>query len=747
MTFEYPEIKDKKDTKDTGWEENTLNDEGDTIGNCHSDELTILKKNGTAKQSPIDINTKSVHECNLMCSLSFNYKPSKCKIRKDKQNIIILDWDHDSSITFNNKNLPLQKIYFHTPSHHLIDGNSSVMEINLYHSLSDDFLPEGKGFDTNQENIDGKHADVKESVNNNDFIKKKGVIVSILVNEGVSHEGSKVNKFLSQFITNTKFRDLSYKVNKDNFTEIQVSDNWNIEDLLPDKKSFFSYEGSLPMPPCFETFDWIVFEQHVNIMKDYIDILREEGNPNGYRNVHPLNNRLVFYSHSVEIKDEEEEKVETKADMINKMIAPIRISTNTRSGVDYRIGARKIINSYRNSKYNVDESELKTINNAWDELGKSGEQDLSVDEIIELEEEDYEKYHDYVKNMVFDAKMFSFYNYLDLYLDSKKIKDSTLREHIKTSLENEDVPEDFNQILEKASIELSNLNSNLEFFKNGEEDVHYTWNQIRENIKKNKFNGENINKITKNIKDIEDIEDINVKEMLFLLMNWNIDIYQNSQFINLLDFIDSKEEKFSINEFILNEFNKINEESNKKSNKESEEIKEVIFKFKGEDLTYTLEGDECQTWGSNEVHYEGSLFNLFKKNIRLSKKGYDFDEMNADLKKLARDGVLNNSSTGKWKPHNKCRDPGGVKGAPWCYTKNPKKRWDYCMIPDRVGNSRRYLILVIFILLIIASIALVKVIFQQELFSKLIASLTGANFVSNAVFKANQVVNNIKAAT
>ena len=125
---------------------------------------------------------------------------------------------------------------------------------------------------------------------------------------------------------------------------------------------------------------------------------------------------------------------------------------------------------------------------------------------------------------------------------------------------------------------------------------------------------------------------------------------------------------------------------------------------------------------------------------------FDF-EMNTDLKKLARDGVLNKSSTGKWKPHNKCRDPGGVKGAPWCYTKNPKKRWDYCMIPDRVGNSRRYLILVIFILLILASISLVKIIFQQELFSKLIASLTGANFVSNAVFKANQVVNNVKAAT
>ena len=70
-----------------------------------------------------------------MCGLSIEYKPSKCNISKDNQNIINLDWDENSSITFNNKKLPLQKIYFHTPSHHLIDGNSSVMEINLYHSI------------------------------------------------------------------------------------------------------------------------------------------------------------------------------------------------------------------------------------------------------------------------------------------------------------------------------------------------------------------------------------------------------------------------------------------------------------------------------------------------------------------------------------------------------------------------------------------------------------------------------------
>eukprot|EP00058_Branchiostoma_floridae_P001715 XP_002587203.1 hypothetical protein BRAFLDRAFT_241616 [Branchiostoma floridae] len=29
---------------------------------------------------------------------------------------------------------------------------------------------------------------------------------------------------------------------------------------------------------------------------------------------------------------------------------------------------------------------------------------------------------------------------------------------------------------------------------------------------------------------------------------------------------------------------------------------------------------------------------------------------------------------------NYCRNPSGAE-APWCYTTDPKKRWDYCSIP------------------------------------------------------------------
>ena len=67
------------------------------------------------------------------------------------------------------------------------------------------------------------------------------------------------------------------------------------------------------------------------------------------------------------------------------------------------------------------------------------------------------------------------------------------------------------------------------------------------------------------------------------------------------------------------------------------------------------------------------------------------------------------------------------------------------MVPDRAGNMKKYLLFVIFIMLIVISVYLVKMIFRHELFSQLIAKLTGAEFATEAVFKANQVANTIKS--
>ena len=81
--FEYPEINKGTNEKNEHWGEKK--NKGETIQNCHSEELLGLgRKNKTkGKQSPININTSSVQDCHLMCQLEINYNPIKlCKIYK-----------------------------------------------------------------------------------------------------------------------------------------------------------------------------------------------------------------------------------------------------------------------------------------------------------------------------------------------------------------------------------------------------------------------------------------------------------------------------------------------------------------------------------------------------------------------------------------------------------------------------------------------------------------------------------------
>lgn len=205
-------------------------------------------------QSPINIDTELIEECKDLCELECMYNPSPCKVEfKEGQNLRIL-YDSDAGILFKNTFFKLKEITVHTPSLHQIDGNYADCEICLIHSASD------SAYDDN------------------------GVIISCLYNQGNYY--GKAETFLNQFINTIKINETE---------TVDVSPDWSADMLLPDKKSFFLYNGSLPFPPCSKKMNYIVMDTIGNIGPMNLSLLQNNLGKN-IRPINTLDGRQVYYN-------------------------------------------------------------------------------------------------------------------------------------------------------------------------------------------------------------------------------------------------------------------------------------------------------------------------------------------------------------------------------------------------------------------------------------------------------------------
>lgn len=785
MTFEYPEINKNKEINsklgDGPFTKDSLDWKNPT---CNSNEVTSPSSETKAlssKQSPININTEAVHECHLLCKLDLNYKPSKCNVERTEQGIIKFNWDSGSSIDYNNNTYELKHIQIHTPSLHHIDNKSSEMEINLYHynhaNMEEVYQEnrhtgeEGTTKKSDMEKIKDKHLpDVLKDEHphtdthpeNKGFKSERGVIISILVNNSSTSSkngetmASRPNMFISQFIHNQKFLDLKKKSKGEHETrDIEVHEDWNVTDLLPKSKAYYTYEGSIPFPPCVENFKWVVFEQHIDVIEEFINILRSEGNPQGFRNLHPLNNRVVYYNNNIEVKSSEAEgeKGTNKHDEVKKILAPIRIKVDNRTGYEYRQRAKDIIASYTSgskSNYMNDDTVLISINKSWDDVGKIGYEEVFLPDILNNYMDDADTLTSegkhFTKYIVFDSASYDG----DYFIKTLPLLDLTLEPNGKEIIIDADTSTKVN-IIEIVK-EMNKL-----FAEIGYKDF-YDATTSKFNIETYKTNlktkikadtkNVNLNKLLAPASAIDDNQLLILYTLLEADLNFNPSQQRNHlKIINSSDLAEFEYEFWNI--YFKEMHAKVSADAAKK-----EKMKDIIFKSRSDDLNTTINNYGCQKWGSNSVHHEGSIWNAFSPKIHLKEEGYTLNEIDElpprekhRIKRAIRDGLLDyiNDERGKrFVPNNKCRNPNGSASAAWCYTTNPKVRWDYCMKPDISFKTRKLLLVVIFLFIIYLAYFTVKLIFQYNMFNKFMAMLTGAQLPKDVAFKANQVAGTIR---
>ena len=178
----------------------------------------------TTSTSPINISKSLVKNiCDKKCAFSYKYSNSTCNVTNNAYYISI-PYDENSSpeVEYNNMKIKATNIQIFQPSLNKYEGKQLDGEILIYHT----------GTDTS-------------------------VILCIpIVKSSLKTEGSQL---LETLFSNTATRT----PNTDDAATINFS-NFNINSLIP-KGSFYTYEATLPIPPCNGKHNFIVFSGFVSI--------------------------------------------------------------------------------------------------------------------------------------------------------------------------------------------------------------------------------------------------------------------------------------------------------------------------------------------------------------------------------------------------------------------------------------------------------------------------------------------------
>ena len=196
-------------------------------------------------QSPIDIkNSVSVQSSGLE-TIGFNYHADASAVINNGHTIQV-NVDSHSSINIDGEHFSLKQFHFHTPSENEINGRSFPLEAHFVHSTAE-----------------GKLAVV-----------------------GVLFELGEPNKALK-----TIWDAMPKEANKQKSISLSAK---NIEALLPSKREYYYFNGSLTTPPCTEGVKWMVLKNYQTISKEQVTQFEKVLGHSNNRPTQPINARRVL---------------------------------------------------------------------------------------------------------------------------------------------------------------------------------------------------------------------------------------------------------------------------------------------------------------------------------------------------------------------------------------------------------------------------------------------------------------------
>ncbi len=192
-------------------------------------------------QSPIDLGHFVDSD---LPPITFSYRGAGHEMVNNGHTVQI-NFSADNRMQLEGREYRLLQLHFHAPSEHRLQGRQFPMEAHLVHADADGNL----------------------------------AVVAVLFQEGAE------NGWL----------DGSWPVMPGHAgAKVQLKKGVSADGLLPEKRDFYRYNGSLTTPPCSEGVRWVVMKQPVSASRTQIETFRHTLHEPNNRPVQPLNARLVL---------------------------------------------------------------------------------------------------------------------------------------------------------------------------------------------------------------------------------------------------------------------------------------------------------------------------------------------------------------------------------------------------------------------------------------------------------------------
>lgn len=205
-------------------------------GKLRSDYVTC---DSGKRQSPIDIRDSINVDLE---QIRFDYKPTLFRI-VDTGHTVEVHVGEGSTLSVMGKQYELVQLHFHRPSEERINGKVYDMSVHLVHR-----------------SLEGQLA-----------------YLAVLLEKGGEHP-----------LIQTLWNNLPLEVGQELVPEVSI----DLNGLLPENRTYWTYMGSLTTPPCTENVLWLVLKQPLQVSPEQVAIFSRLYR-NNVRPLQPANNRLI----------------------------------------------------------------------------------------------------------------------------------------------------------------------------------------------------------------------------------------------------------------------------------------------------------------------------------------------------------------------------------------------------------------------------------------------------------------------